>query len=377
LKLNDTIIFFSLTISYFFFILFFGLWPFNFYPDNNVNWLKNTSGLKFDKHGIVHASAQLTFKERLPYFGKNGEISIEFWLKPESNVPSNSAYILCVFDDLQPEIFSLSQVKSSLNISVPDPLNSTPNWRWLQDIFIKGQQIWIAITSDKNETIVYIDGKIAIQYPNYSLAPTKRTGSQWHSVIGNNPFGQRPFIGEIYGLAIYDHSLLPERVFKHYQKWKNQGAISLSKEKDIIALHPMNEQSGNFVHNVLDDSYHFFIAERFNSPQKHFLAVPRNIFQLDYIEVRDIMINSFGFIPFGFLFFRAILSKRRSNGRLWQLVLIVVLVSTVLSLAVEGLQTFVPTRYSSLRDFILNISGTGIGALFAAVVVKKNIRYAA
>ena len=103
--------------------------------------------------------------------------------------------------------------------------------------------------------------------------------------------------------------------------------------------------------------------------------MPRNIFQLDRIAIRDIIINSFGFIPFGFLFFSAFRLKRKSDARLWQLVFIGVLVGTGLSLAVEGLQTFLPTRYSSLSDVILNILGTGIGGLFAAVLVKKNIRY--
>jgi hypothetical protein len=337
--------------------------------------LKTKNGLNFNRHGIVYASNESNFQKPIPYYGEDGEISIELWLKPESNVPNNSAYILCVFDDLEPEIFSLSQVKSLLKFSIPDSVNSTPNWRWLQNTFFKGQQVWLAITSNKSKTIVYLDGKIAAQYRNYSLAPGKRTGFKWHLVIGNNPFGQKPWIGKIYGLAIYNHLLTPEKVFDHYQKWKIQGPLSLSKEKNIIALYPMNEQNGEFIHNVLNDRYHFFIPRRFNSLKKIFLAIPRNIFQLDRIAIRDIGINSFGFIPFGFLFFRVVLSKRQSEARLWQLVFIAVLAGTGLSFAVEGLQTFLPTRYSSLRDFILNILGTGIGGLFAVVLVKKNIRY--
>jgi hypothetical protein len=375
LKSNKKKVIFYLFALYVFFILVFGLWPFNFYSNNNVAWLKSENGLNINRHGIVYASIESKFQKPIPYYGEDGEISIELWLKPESDVPNNSAHILSVFDDLEPEIFSLSQVKSLLKISIPDPVNSIPNWRWVHNTFFKGQQVWLAITSNRRKTTIYLNGKAASEYKNYSLAPGKRKGVKWHLVIGNNPFGQKPWIGKIYGLAIYNHLLTPEKVFDHYQKWKIQGALSLSKEKNIIALYPMSEQTGKFVHNVLDDRYHFFIPNRFNPPKKRFLAIPRNIFQLDRIAIRDIAINSFGFIPFGFLFFRAVLTKNQSESRLWQLVIIAVLIGTILSFTVEGLQTFLPTRYSSLRDVVLNILGTGIGGLFAVVLVKKSIRY--
>ncbi len=375
LKSNKNKVTLYLFVLYVFFILGFGLWPFNFHSNNNVNWLKTENGLNFNRHGIVYASNESNFQKPIPYYGEDGEISIELWLKPESNVPQNSAYILCVFDDSQPEIFSLSQVKSLLKISISESMNSAPNWRWLKNAFFVGQQVWLSITSNKRKTIVYLNGKAAGEFKNYSLALGNRTVSEWYLVIGNNPFGQKPWKGEIYGLAIYNHLLTPEKVVDHYQKWKNQGARSLSAEKNIIALYPMSEHTGKFIHNVLDDRYHLFIPHRFNTPKKEFLAIPRNIFQLNQVEIRDIIINSFGFIPFGFLFLRAVLTKKKPEARLWKFVIIAILAGITLSLTVEGLQTFLPTRYSSLRDVIFNILGTGIGGLFAAVLVKRNIRY--
>jgi hypothetical protein len=374
LKSNPNKITFPLFVLYFFFILGFGLWPFDFHPKNKVGWLKTENGLNFNKHGIAYVSGSLDYNNPKPYYGKDGEISIELWLKPESNVPKNSANILCAFDDFQAEIFSLSQVKSLLKISIPGSMESTPNWRWLHNTFFEGQQVWLAITSSKSKTIVYRDGKIAGQYWNYSLVPEKQKGVDWEFVLGNSPFGQKPWIGEIYGLAIYNSLLTPQNVYDHYRKWKTQGPRSLSKEKNIIALYPMNEQTGDFVHNVLDDRDHFFIPHRFDSPKKRILAIPINLFQLDRIEMRDMAINSFGFIPFGFLFFGALISKMKSETGFWQLLFIAVLTGAVLSFAVEGLQTFLPTRYSSLRDVILNTFGTGLGALFAAGLAKKNMR---
>jgi len=375
LKSNKSKLSFYLFTFYVFFILVFGLWPFNFFSTNNVAWLKSANGLKIKRHGIMYASTESKFQKPIPFYGENGDISIELWLKPESNALNNPASILYLFDDLQSEIFSLSQVNSLLKISLPDSMNSAPNWRWLENTFFVGQQVWLAITSNKNKTIVYLNGKAAREYRNYSLATGNRTVSEWHLVIGNNPFGQKPWNGEIYGFAIYNHLLTSEKVLDHYQKWKNQETRSLSAEKNIIALYPMSEQTGKFVHNVLDDRYHFFIPHRFDPPKNEFITIPRNIFQLNQIEIRDIIINSFGFIPFGFLLFKAIQPKKQTETRVWKFIIIAVLAGAILSFAVEGLQTFLPTRYSSLRDVVLNILGTGLGGLFSALLVKKRIRF--
>jgi glycopeptide antibiotics resistance protein len=366
LKSNKNKLIFYLFAFYAFFILVFGLWPFNFFSTNNVAWLKSANGLNIKRHGIMYASTESKFQKPIPFYGEDGDISIELWLKPESNALNNPASILYLFDDLQSEIFSLSQVNSLLKISLPDSMNSAPNWRWLENTFFVGQQVWLAITSNKNKTIVYLNGKAAREYRNYSLATGNRTVSEWHLVIGNNPFGQKPWIGEVYGLAIYNQSLTPEKVYDHYQKWQSNEILSFAKEIGTVALYPMDEQTGDVIHNIAYDRYHLVIPKQFKGLKKNFLKLSRNSLNLSLKSFQDMSINIIGFIPFGYLFFRYIGSLRYRKIPMWQLVIMTISAGVCLSLIVEMSQTFLPTRYSSITDFIFNTLGAAIGAYIAA-----------
>jgi hypothetical protein len=49
---------------------------------------------------------------------KEKEITIEFLLRPKTDVSAKSVYIFCMFDDYFPEFFSISQFKSFLKISI-------------------------------------------------------------------------------------------------------------------------------------------------------------------------------------------------------------------------------------------------------------------
>ena len=100
-------------------------------------------------------SAEYRDSNQLSLFEKNESISIELWLKPGAEDLRRFSYIFCLFDDQQPELFSLSQVKTLLNISkyqTPGKKGLTHNWRWLKNAFFKGQSRFLTITSDKAGT---------------------------------------------------------------------------------------------------------------------------------------------------------------------------------------------------------------------------------
>lgn len=371
MKIKNIPILFYAFLSYLFFILFIGFWPFAFRSVNNVGWLKNKNGIYLRTHGIVFGPLEDTKNEPVSFFGEEKSISIEIWLKPGTDVPNNDSYIFSIFDDQQPEIFSLAQVKSSLKISIPDTTRSKSNWRWLKNALFKAQKIFITISSDKNETIVYLNGKIADKFRNYSLVPERQSNSPWHVVIGNNPAGQKPWHGNVYGMAIYNQSLTPEKVYDHYQKWQSNEILSFAKEIGTVALYPMDEQTGDVIHNIAYDRYHLVIPKQFKGLKKNFLKLSRNSLNLSLKSFQDMSINIIGFIPFGYLFFRYIGSLRYRKIPMWQLVIMTISTGVFLSLIVEMSQTFLPTRYSSITDFIFNTIGAAIGASIAAALHIK------
>jgi VanZ family protein len=85
----------------------------------------------------------------------------------------------------------------------------------------------------------------------------------------------------------------------------------------------------------------------------------------------DVAANVVGYVPLGFLL--ALSFLRRGNLRFARLnntsaVLVAVLAGTVLSFLMEGLQSYLPYRVPSNVDFGLNVGGTLIGAVAAAVL---------
>jgi VanZ family protein len=80
-----------------------------------------------------------------------------------------------------------------------------------------------------------------------------------------------------------------------------------------------------------------------------------------YWTVFDLMINAVAYLPLGFFL---TLALRRLPGR-WTPALVGLLVGTMLSLILECLQTWLPSRVPSNIDWASNSLGTALGALLA------------
>jgi hypothetical protein len=364
-----------ISLSYILIILFWGLRPFNFHSANGVDWLKRENGIYFHNRGIVYGPSEFNNLNGQSLFKKIESISIELWLTPGRDDDDGFSCIFGLYDVDRPEVFSLSQVKSLLNLSAyqnPGKNKKDPhNWRWLKNALLKGKKRLLTITSDKNNTAVYLDGKKVGEYRNYSLLPTKELTPAWCVVIGNDPTGKRPWTGKIHGMALYNHSLSSKKVFEHFEKWREDSAISLLKEKKFIALYPMDEQKGHLIHNALNNRYNLLIPDRFIILKKNFLKFSGDALKLNDTSLQDMLINIIGFIPLGYLSLVTICSIKSSWTSSWRLIILAVVGGTSISLFVEILQAYLPTRNSSLTDLIFNIIGTGLGVILALLLRLK------
>ena len=80
----------------------------------------------------------------------------------------------------------------------------------------------------------------------------------------------------------------------------------------------------------------------------------------------DVILNTVVYLPFGFF---VGLMPRQSGG--WQRLIVAVVVGALLSLTMETLQMFLPTRDASTVDWISNITGAAVGGLLAAVFTRS------
>jgi len=72
----------------------------------------------------------------------------------------------------------------------------------------------------------------------------------------------------------------------------------------------------------------------------------------------DVAINLAGYLPLGGLLALSRLRARRTHS-----VVLPVLVGLILSLSMEALQSYLPSRVASREDLLLNVCGTGMGAV--------------
>ena len=338
-----------------------------------MEWLNNENGISFQDLGIIYGPSKYNNSDKNLLLANDKSISIELWLRPGSDGYSRFSYIFGLYDDDYQEILSFSQVKTLLNISkyrTPGKKGLTYKWRWLKNAFSKGQRRFLTITSDKNSTTAYLDGRKVKKFRNYPLMFSGNLAPAWRMVIGNDPSGTKPWKGELYGLAIYNHALPPERVSEHFEKWKNKSALSLLKEIDIVALYPMNEKSGQLIHNAASNHYHLSIPDKFKILKKSYLKLSRNALELNGSSLRDMRVNILGFIPLGYLLIVTIYSTKSSWSSSWRLIFLAIFGGTVVSLFIEILQTYLPTRNSSLSDLIFNTFGTALGVILAYVYIK-------
>ncbi len=333
-------------------ILAAALWPFNPYPKNLVTWLHHENGISFGGRGVVLSSG--TFE--LP--GPEGitSASLELWLEPAAD--NDSTNVLAFSSPESPEQFRLRQSFDSwlfLHQILDRDHRSRTAGLWIEHAGHAKKQRFITITSGPQGTTVYLDGVAVKTSPSFRLASKDLSGQL---VLGSSPVRYDTWLGKLRGLALFHHELTASQVAGHCQAWTD-GQFEAIRHDHPVALFPFNERAGKIVHNEVTSGPHLDIPESYDVPYKPFLKVPWKEFYPNRAYLQDVLINIVGFIPFGFFFCAA-----RARGRpAWKAVIVTIVLGATVSLAIEILQAYLPTRNSGMTDLFTNTLGTGIGAM--------------
>jgi glycopeptide antibiotics resistance protein len=133
---------------------------------------------------------------------------------------------------------------------------------------------------------------------------------------------------------------------------------SLLEGKEQAAVYRFNEQTGTRIQDQTN-RHDLLMLPRFNALQKEILVPPWQDFRFNLSYFEDIMVNMLGFIPLGFLILAYLSSNKITSTR--YLYIITIFFGTLISLAIELLQVYLPTRSSQLMDVFTNILGTFLG----------------
>ena len=352
------VIFFAICVG----MLITGLWPFDFRPLNKVVWLDDRNGVNFYGYATIIGSSAWN-KEQESLFPEKA-ISLELWLHPLTEAGSLPR-ILTLYDERKPYIFFLGQWKSELiiRIRMDDPAARKPGKPYqemgISNALLKDRDAFITVTSGKEGAVIYINGKFAKSYPHHQLL-SAYNGEPVRLVLGNLTTGESYWTGYLSGLAIYNRVLTAKQVFSSYQKWVQKGAPSV-EANSCIAMFSFDERKGTIVHDHVNSDNQLAMPEIFKPVKLTVLHFSWNDFQWNRPFIQDVMINIVGFIPFGF--FCAGLLVKTHRFKISANYMITILLGFGLSLAIELMQVYLPTRDSSLTDVICNVLGTIIGLI--------------
>jgi VanZ family protein len=344
-------------------ILAAGLEPFH-RPRNAVTWLGNENGLRFGNYGIIVSSG--TFPVAAP--DDEQSCSLEIWLQPGHTSASNT--LLAFYTPENAPQFSLHQYRA--NLALRREMQSDQRRTeaiGIEGVFRQVKPVFVSVTSGSQKTSVYVDGTLAESFPHFQVGKD----CKGQLIVGTSPIRNDRWSGQLRGLAIYRQELTPAEVVQHYVTWTTQGRPVLSGNEHAMAIYLFDERAGNVVHNAVARGIDLRIPERYSLLHQVFLESPWKEFRAVRNYWIDLLVNIGGFIPFGF-FFCAYWSFVRP---IKHAALTTVVLGFAVSLTIEVLQSYLPTRASGTTDLITNTLGTILGvrlyALKAARALLANI----
>jgi len=236
----------------------------------------------------------------------------------------------------------------------------------LEHAFVNTEPVSFTITLGPEGNVAYRNGIRAAGTTRVGLSCVDFAGQL---VLGDSATIDNAWRGNILDLALYDRELTPQEIASKYASWNGkQTDQGPSGEQHLVAQYAFNQGSGQVVHGVPGSAPDLYIPQIFKVPHKKMLMWPWEESH-DKLEFRDIVINIFGFVPFGFVF-AAYLTWNRNVSRA---MFITILCGAAISLTIEILQEYIPGRDSGILDIITNTSGTFLGALIFRWAPMQNL----
>ena len=344
-------------------ILTAGLWPFHA-PRNDVSWLSQGNGLRFGKHGSILSANPFAANE----LRADKACSLEIWLEP--NLSNSRGTVLAFYWPASKVVsFSLRQWRDGLVLELQSHGHATEASIYVADVFRGPSPVVFAISSGEAGAAIYVDGTLVRNFPDFKLTSRDLSGEL---IVGNGPLTTNNWSGQIKGLAVYDRGLLPAEVAQDHANWTAAETIGVppdpAERESMVARFRFDEGKGHVVHNQVDPSTNLLIPERFFVFHEQFLELPWDEFQAGWHYWRNVAINVVGFIPLGF-FFQAYFS---AVGKIKRATRLTIALGFLVSLTIEVLQAFLPTRDSGVTDLITNTFGTALGATLCVWSIKHN-----
>jgi hypothetical protein len=348
-------------------VLFFGLNPKGYDFSNHVSRISDGPGLRFDKYGIAYTLLDDRLPERI---GKRDGFSVLMVFQSRQLDNNGCGHILTIHggdDRKQLVIWQWFSHIIAMNDTdyahrrkigrVSAPIPSSP-----------AQEIYLSLTTGKHGTTLYFDGKVVSS--NRSLLLDFPAGIRTTLVLGNSVYGNDPWQGNISGLALFDRELQPESIVSLYNSWIGKRSFTEAEKENPFLHFLFIEKEGTRIIDHAGGSTPLRIPSRATPVIKRILAKPMDDSGLTVSLTRDALINLVGFIPLGFFFTAVLINLCRIPGK--KSVVYAVIFCFAVSLTIEVLQSWIPSRSSQSLDLLLNTAGAFLGAFISKKITAES-----
>lgn len=337
-------------------ILFLGLRPKGLPTQNPVTFLPEKKAIAFKRHGIAYVNDLSAFRESVQPDALTVELAV---LSADDGVPGFGS-LLMLHDGSDRRQLFIGQWKSYLVVMNGDDYDHTEKRPRLsvKGGFSNDKTRFITVTADEGGTRVYIDGFLAAASKNWQLQ-IPRKGAPMRMVVGNSVTANHSWTGEIFGLVLYNRTLLPEQVMGHFERWQSENRFPMEADEPPLAYYSFDAIRNDRVADLSGNGQALHIPSKPVVLEKQFLSPPWRNFKPDLSLLLDVVFNVIGFIPLGFAMSGFL--KKVSKWPVRMVAPAILVFCFAASLSIEIIQAWMPTRSSSLLDLILNTLGAGIG----------------
>lgn len=322
-----------------------GLWPFH-HPRNDLSWLQQSDGIELGKYGTVLSSGEVPAQA-----GTGG--SVEIWVQPYR---WQSATLLALYQSQNRGLFALRQSISDIEVQIETGHSKAHFYAGnaLGPALQQKRAVFITVTSGQDGTRVYLDGGLVTNAARFSI-PRDALGGRL--IVGDGPLQPDSFRGKIRGVAIYGGQLSAAQVLRHYWSWTRSRAPEIAPDDHNVALYLFNEKAGGVIHDHASAGVNLYIPKSYTVVDKIALEPFWREFDLSGSYWRGNLKNIVGFIPVGFCFYAFLIAVRPMR----RATLLTVALGFLVSLTIEVLQIYLPTRDSGMTDLFTNTFGTYLG----------------
>lgn len=309
--------------------------------------------------GIRMAKPSLFRSDWAPPFARSSalsqaQLSVEFDVLPELFDQEESSRIFSYSADEANPIFVVSQRRADLMLGYKNHSN------YLEGLFESHVRHHYLLVLERDRSQVYVDGALRL---SQSITGKDIAWGEGFVSVGNEITGDRPFVGNIYRLRVFDRALTQEEAMGLHR-----GEVP-SQVSYLTLRHAASQQKLWFEGSGLAD----MPLEREAWPfiWKWRLPLPEPVTQAQYWL--DVVLNLIATMPVGVWGVAWLLGRGRA---FWEGLVAAAGLQLVLSVVAEGSQFFsMGFRFASVLDVLVNVSGAVLGAVFWLGVTRGLARF--